>query len=208
MLTLRQQFAGTGADPETLTVAGQTLVAFHDWTFLLGPGFCAGIGNGLLLGYIMYTSGLLPRRLAAFGMVAGSFAIVAATGALFGVYERQSAPQMLLTFPEMIWELTFGVYLIAKGFTVARAAPGRRAAGPRALPPQPSSRRIAGDVAGHGGDRRCAGPVGGPPARRSARRAQRRAGLRAAFYGWLVQKVAKSPCWIMIGRLPASSRKL
>jgi hypothetical protein len=119
VLTLRQQFAGTGADPETLTIAGQSLVAFHDWTFLLGPGFCAGIGNGLLLGFIMYTSGLLPRRLAAFGMIAGSFAIVAATGALFGLYERQSGPQMLLTFPEMVWELTFGVYLIAKGFTPA-----------------------------------------------------------------------------------------
>jgi hypothetical protein len=46
----------------------------------------------------------------------------AGTGALFGVYERQSSPQMLLTFPEMVWELTFGVYLIAKGFT----APARR----------------------------------------------------------------------------------
>jgi hypothetical protein len=29
--------------------------------FLLGPGFCAGIGNGLVLGYLMYTSGLVPR---------------------------------------------------------------------------------------------------------------------------------------------------
>jgi hypothetical protein len=115
VLTLRQQFAG--ADAQTLTVAGQSLVAFHDWTFLLGPGFCAGIGNGLLLGYIMYVSGLLPRRLAAFGIVAGSLAVVAATGALFDVYERQSAAQMLLTLPEMVWELTFGVYLIAKGFT-------------------------------------------------------------------------------------------
>jgi hypothetical protein len=122
VVTLRQQFAGTGADPETLTIAGQSLVAFHDWTFLLGPGFCAGIGNGVLLGFIMFTSGLLPRRLAGFGMVAGGLAIVAATGALFGVYERQSPPQILLTFPEMIWELTFGIYLIAKGFT----APARR----------------------------------------------------------------------------------
>jgi hypothetical protein len=115
VLTLRQQFAG--ADAETLTIAGQSLVAFHDWTFLLGPGLCAGIGNGLLLGYIMYVSGLLPRRLAVFGMLAGSLAVVAATGALFDVYDRQSGPQFLLTVPEMIWELTFGVYLIAKGFT-------------------------------------------------------------------------------------------
>jgi hypothetical protein len=133
VLTLRQQFAGAGADAETLTVAGQTLVAFHDWTFLLGPAFCAGIGNGLLLGYLMYTSGLLPRRLAAFGMVAGSLAFVAATGALLDVYDRQSAPQFLLTVPEMIWELTFGIWLVAKGFTSAalRRDPGTtRTAGP------------------------------------------------------------------------------
>jgi hypothetical protein len=51
---------------------------------------------------------LAVTRVAAFGMIAGSFAIVAATGALLGIYDRQSPPQMLLTFPEMIWELTFG----------------------------------------------------------------------------------------------------
>jgi hypothetical protein len=39
----------------------------------------------------MYRSGLLPHRLAAFGMIAGAFALIAATGALFGTYERQSA---------------------------------------------------------------------------------------------------------------------
>ena len=96
VLTLRQQFAGTGADAETLTIAGQSLVAFHDATFLLGPGFCAGIGNGLILGYIMYRSGLLPRRLAALGLLAGTFCVIAATGVLFDVYEAQSGPHMLL----------------------------------------------------------------------------------------------------------------
>jgi uncharacterized protein DUF4386 len=117
VLTLRQQFAGTSTDAETLTVAGQTLVAFHDWTMLLGPGFCAAIGNGLILGFLMYRTGLMPRRLATLGLVGGAFATVAATGALFDVYELQSGPQVLLTVPEMIWELTFGIYLVAKGFT-------------------------------------------------------------------------------------------
>jgi hypothetical protein len=111
VLTLRQQFAGAGADADAL-----------------GPGFCADIGNGLLLGYLMFVSGLLPRRLAAFGMVAGSLAFVAATGALFGVYERQSAPQVLLTVPEMVWEMTFGIYLVAKGFTSSATQSQRRAA--------------------------------------------------------------------------------
>jgi hypothetical protein len=115
-VALRQQFAGT-ADPETLTIAGQSLVAVQDATFLLGPGFCAGIGNGLLLGFIMLRSGLMPRRLATFGIVAGGFAVIAAGGALLGAYDAQSNPQLLLTFPEMAWELTFGLYLIVNGFS-------------------------------------------------------------------------------------------
>jgi hypothetical protein len=51
------------------------------------------------------------------GLAGGALAVLAATGALFGVYERQSAPQFLLTFPEMIWEATFGIYLVVRGFT-------------------------------------------------------------------------------------------
>jgi hypothetical protein len=57
--------------------------------------------------------------------------LLARTGALFGLYERQSAPQVLLTVPEMVWEMTFGIYLVAKGFTSSatqRTAEPRHAA--------------------------------------------------------------------------------
>jgi len=111
VLTLRREFAGE----EGLVLASQSLVAVHDWTFLLGPSFCAGIGNGLILGFIALRSGLLPRRVAVFALFAGSLCLVAATGVLFDVYAPQSAPHMLLTFPEMVWELTFGVLLITRG---------------------------------------------------------------------------------------------
>jgi hypothetical protein len=33
-----------------------SLAALKDWTFLLGPGFIVGWGNGLILGYLMYSS--------------------------------------------------------------------------------------------------------------------------------------------------------
>jgi hypothetical protein len=40
VVTLRQDFAGVaGAAAASLVTAGESLVAFHDWTFLLGPGF-------------------------------------------------------------------------------------------------------------------------------------------------------------------------
>ena len=38
-----------------------SLAALKDWTFLLGPGFIVGWGNGLILGYLMYSSRLVPR---------------------------------------------------------------------------------------------------------------------------------------------------
>jgi hypothetical protein len=54
-VTLREDAAG--ADPDSLLAIGQSLVAIHDWTFLLGAGFVVGVGNGLLLGYLMWRSG-------------------------------------------------------------------------------------------------------------------------------------------------------
>ncbi|MDP9302429.1 MAG: DUF4386 domain-containing protein, partial [Actinomycetota bacterium] len=70
IVTLRQDLAGTaGADAPSLDTVGRSLVAVHDWTFLLGPGWVVGVGNGLLLGYLMYRSGLVPRGMAMLGLI-------------------------------------------------------------------------------------------------------------------------------------------
>ena len=63
VVTLRKDVGGTGG-AGTLVAVGRSLVAIHDWTFLLGPGWVVGVGNGLILGYLMYRSGLVPRRMA------------------------------------------------------------------------------------------------------------------------------------------------
>ena len=76
VVTLRQDLAGaTGTDNASLILSGRSLVAVHDATFLLGPAFCAAIGNGLILGYLMLRSGLVPRRFAQFGIAGGSLAL-------------------------------------------------------------------------------------------------------------------------------------
>jgi len=68
VVTLRDDLAGAaGTDADSLSTAGQALVEFDWWTRLLGPQFCAGFGNGLLLGYLMYKSGLVPPRMALLG---------------------------------------------------------------------------------------------------------------------------------------------
>jgi len=61
-------FCDDSTDASALAVS---LAALKDWTFLLGPGFIVGWGNGLILAYLMYRSGLIPRRLALLGLVGG-----------------------------------------------------------------------------------------------------------------------------------------
>ena len=117
VVTLRQDFAGVaGTDTASLIIAGKSLVAVHDWTFLLGPTLLAGVGNGCLLGYLMYRSGLVPRRMAVLGLIGGPLVIAATVCVLFGVFKAGSAPQAISTAPEFVWELSFGIYLIVKGF--------------------------------------------------------------------------------------------
>src|SRR5438477_72856 len=47
VVTLRQDVSGVGG-AASLVGVGRALVAIHDWTFLLGPGWVVGVGNGLL----------------------------------------------------------------------------------------------------------------------------------------------------------------
>src|SRR5436853_2556477 len=62
--TLQQQSAG--ADQGTIAY---TLAAIKDWTFILGPGWVVGWGNGLILGYMMYRTRLVPRAWTWLGLV-------------------------------------------------------------------------------------------------------------------------------------------
>jgi hypothetical protein len=115
IVTLRASSA-SGGDTDALTLAGRSLLAFHDWTFLLGPQFCAGFGNGLLLGYLMYRSGLVPQRMALLGLVGGPLAFVGGVLVLFDALKPMSAGLIALTLLEVIWELSITIYAIVKGF--------------------------------------------------------------------------------------------
>ena len=68
-----------GTDP----TASGVLVAFHNGTFLVGPGFVVGV-NTVLMAYLMYRSGLVPRFIPVLGLVGGPLVFLSATGELFG----------------------------------------------------------------------------------------------------------------------------
>ena len=122
-----EDFAGTAsADDALLVTVGKSLVALHDWTFLFGPGILAGVGNGMMLGYLMYRSGLVPRGMAVLGLIGGPVLVAAAVAILFGVIEAGSVWQVIATLPEALWELSLGIWLIVRGFNssaVARLQP-------------------------------------------------------------------------------------
>ncbi len=105
--------------PGSSAALGKALIAIHDWTFLLGPGFIVGIGNGMLLGYLMYRSGLVPRGMAMLGLIGGPLICASGILVLLDVIDAGSAVQAIATIPEFIWELSFGIYLIVKGFKPA-----------------------------------------------------------------------------------------
>ena len=120
IVMLRQDLAAAGGgDSGSSVTVGRSLVAIHDWTFLLGPGFVVGVGNGLILGYLMYRSGLVPRGMAILGLIAGPVLCAAGIAVLFDVIEPGSVPQVIASAPEFVWELALGLYLTFKGFKPA-----------------------------------------------------------------------------------------
>ena len=119
VVTLRQNAAG--ADAASLTVVGRALVAIHGWTFRLGPNFVVGVGNGLMLGYMMYRSALVPRPMAVLGLIGGPLLCASGIAVLFGVLELSGVEHTIAAMPEFLWELSLGIYLTIWGFRPSAA---------------------------------------------------------------------------------------
>ncbi len=115
-------------DDQSASALAVSLAALKDWTFLLGPGFVVGWGNGLILGYLMYTSRLVPRKMAILGLVGGPLIILSGIGVLLDVWDAGGTVQALATIPEFLWELSLGVYCTVKGFKSEGASAERRPA--------------------------------------------------------------------------------
>jgi hypothetical protein len=131
IVTLRQDAAG--ADGASLLTTGKALVALHDWTFLLGPGFAIGV-NTTLLAFLMYRSQLVPRTIAVLGLVGGPLVFASSTAVLFGAYEQLSGVAGVAAFPVFAWEMSLAVWMIVKGFKPSPAVD--RASHPLDLAPR------------------------------------------------------------------------
>ncbi|MBC6447407.1 DUF4386 domain-containing protein [Actinokineospora xionganensis] len=118
VVTLRQGLA----DDAALGTVAKALLATHEWTFLFGPNFVLG-ANSLMLAYLVFRSGLVPRPIAVLGLVGGPLICVSATAVMFGLYEQLSTLGGLAALPVFAWEVSFALYLVTKGFKQAAVAP-------------------------------------------------------------------------------------
>jgi Domain of unknown function (DUF4386) len=110
VVTLRQTGAGAGA-----LVTSHTLVVMYNRTFLIGQSFMPAV-NDLLLGYLLYQSRLVPRVLPIIAFIGAPLLIASFIAVLFGLWGQTSAPAALSALPVALFEFSFGVYLIVKGF--------------------------------------------------------------------------------------------
>lgn len=121
LVTLSREFAAGGAaDPAYFQAAGTSLLAIHDWTFLLGPNFMLGI-NTMMYSYIFFRSGLVPRFIPILGITGSTLVFLAALLEMFGVIEQVSVWGGLLSLPVAANEMTLAVWLLIKGFNPASA---------------------------------------------------------------------------------------
>ena len=112
-LLMRQEATGDA-------VAGEAFVAIYYRAFLVGPGFMAGLANGVILGYLMYRSELVPRGMTWLGLIGGPLVMATGIAVMFDAIERGGTVQAIATIPEFFWELSLSIYCIVKGF---RASP-------------------------------------------------------------------------------------
>jgi hypothetical protein len=112
VVALRQD---SGADEATLTTVGTALVAVRDFTFHLGPGVMAAV-NALLLGSLMYRSGLVPRAIPLMGLIGAPLLLASKVATLFGVNDDSTLWSAIAVAPIFFWELSLGIWLAVKGF--------------------------------------------------------------------------------------------
>jgi hypothetical protein len=115
VITLRNALPDAGT-ADAFNTAHHALLAVREWTLLFGPQFCSGLGNGLMLGFLMYRTRFMPRNMALLGLIGGPLALAGGVLVLFGRIGMHSPALLAFTALEIIWELSITVYAIARGF--------------------------------------------------------------------------------------------
>jgi hypothetical protein len=131
LVHLRQDLgAASGADAASLVTTGASLIATYNGTFLLGQTLMPCM-SALLLGTLMYRSGLVPRAIPLMGLIGAPLLITSTIAVLFGIIEPLSPWSAFATLPVALWELSLGLWMTFKGFQPSPITAGMTAVGTR-----------------------------------------------------------------------------
>ena len=113
-LLMRQE-----ATAASTPVLGNVFVAFYYRAFLVGPGFFTGLANGVILGYLMYRSELVPRGMTWLGLIGGPLVMITGILVILNAIPARGSVQGLAGGVEGLWELSLSIYCIVKGFRLS-----------------------------------------------------------------------------------------
>lgn len=102
-----------GADSVDIAAVSTLAIAVNDISYQVAMA-TLGLGSLFFCG-LLHRSGLVPRRLAAWGFVGYAIFLAGAILEVFGVRAG-----LVLSIPGGLFELFFGGWLIARGFTTAK----------------------------------------------------------------------------------------
>ena len=97
---------------------GDSLFKVEGPNTVLALVFCLGAAFFYVA---LYISGIVPRWIAVWGLVAIPFYVGAALLAAYGVVEAGTSGQVLLFMPMAVQEMVLAVWLIARGFRPAKS---------------------------------------------------------------------------------------
>jgi hypothetical protein len=121
--------AGSAADAAVVDPA----LAARDWSYFLGTMLVFSV-SAVVLNALLYPARLVPRWLAAWGLIGGLLLLTRTVLELYGV-ESSLGVQFVWAAPIALQEMVFAVWLFVRGFDTTHLAGRSRVATP-AMPPE------------------------------------------------------------------------
>lgn len=116
LFALSQDFVTAGIpDTSYFQTLGKLILAGHDWITNVAMLLAWSIA-ALMYYYIFYQTRLIPRWLAAWGLIGISLTMVSTMLVMFGVINVWMPVHSLLNAPIGVQEMVFALWLIVKGF--------------------------------------------------------------------------------------------
>ena len=72
--------------------------------------------NAVLLGWLLYRSGLVPRIIPTVGLIGAPLLFLSTVATMFGVNDATSVWTGIATLPIFLWELSVGLWMAIRGF--------------------------------------------------------------------------------------------